>query len=110
MKNKDQVLLEKAYNEAISNPSVMSSYQNFRTEEADKLDVFISNFLYEFVDTALKNPAVLKHFSEKYSLSPENLDEKYMLVQQLLVDFVKQSTFVNMSTSIQDQIAQKFAK
>jgi hypothetical protein len=110
MKNKDQVLLEKAYNEAISNPSVMSSYQNFRTEEADKLDVFISNFLYEFVDTALKNPAVLKHFSEKYSLSPEDLDQKYMLIQRLLFDFAKESTFVDMSASMQDQIAQRFSK
>jgi len=110
MKSKDQVLLEKIYNEDISNPSVMSSYQNFRFEEADKLDVLISNFLYEFVDKALKNPDVLKHFSEKYSLSPEDLDQKYMLIQRLLFDFAKESTFVDMSASIQDKIAQKFAK
>jgi len=110
MKSKDQVLLEKVYSEAVSNPSVMSGYQNFLTEEGDNLDVLIFTFLRDFVDKALKNPAVLKHFSEKYSISSENLDEKYMLVQHLLVDFVKQSTFVNMSTSMQDQIAQKFAK
>jgi len=90
MKNKDQIFLEKVYNEAILNPSVMSSYQNFRIEEADKLDVLISNFLYEFVDKALKNPDVSKHFSEKYSLSPENLDERYSIVQKLLFDFVKE--------------------
>ena len=110
MKNKDQVLLEKVYNEAISNPSVMSSYQDFLIDEGNNLDLLIFKFLKDFVDTALKSPAVLKHFSEKDSLSSENLDEKYMLVQNLLVDFVKQSTFVNMSASMQDHIAQKFVK
>lgn len=110
MKSKDQILLEQAYNEAVLNFSPMSGYQNFLTEEGDNLDVLISNLLYEFVDKALKNPDVLKHFSEKYSLSPENLDEKYMLVQKLLFDFAKNSTFVDINISIQNKIAQKFTK
>jgi hypothetical protein len=93
-------------NEAVLNPSVMFGYQNFLTEEGDNLDVIAKKLLDKFIDRAFKNPNVLEYYSKKYSLSPyENLDNEFELIQKLLVDLLKNTSFIKMDSTALDKIA-----
>lgn len=98
MKNKDQILLENIYDRLGPN-----DYNSFVSDEGDKLNVIIKNFLKEYIAQALKNDAVLTYFKNNKGLTVNNdNDHKYQAIQDLLVDLQKNS---NVKTGTSDIVS-----
>jgi hypothetical protein len=98
MKSKDQILLENIYDRLGPN-----DYNSFVSDEGDKLNVIIKNFLKEYIAQALKNDAVLTYFKNNKGLTVDSdNDHKYMAIQDLLVDLQKNS---NVKTGTSDIVS-----
>lgn len=108
MKSKDQILLENIYDK-LGPQKTPNEYNSFVSDEGDKINVAVEKLLKEYITNALKNDAVSAHFKNNKGLEIIYHDDRYQAIQNLLVDFQKNSN-IKMNSSDIDKMARQIAQ
>ena len=132
MRTKDQQLLEEAYLKTLledekfqpndpemeelskiglgeefpedEDPRNLEDYKTFLSNESEKLNSIIQNFLNDYAKKSLEKSSVLNHFEKTQGLSSSDQDQKYQILQKLLNDIQKQSN-IQIDSSYIDNIS-----